>query len=1459
MRLTDPVLTLTFLGNDIQPGHSAEQTIDYEDIIQGSIHKRPQLLNGLKSSGSVCEIAISRDCLSTEDIIATDGDIEAVLSDNGSPIFTGYLSTKYSWIVGNHGEEALALTIEDVGTRRLTGNFIESGYHLFNTSAKNAVKAVCDACGITISESAIDIPQQIFRVVDSTMTNKQIIDEILYACNHVYYFDNLGEMNFFEVNVVSVTGRTIGSSDLVVRNGRAIQLTKDVRTYRSARVTYHPLGEAENYLIYRNTTGQDSSHPYCYIELKPGEHFDGAEIYSAAEWAEAIADEFRLPTLIEAVNADSETALVGSNKIVSVSNVRIVADKDSAITASIVGVGGPYIKIDCQNTSAHVAYIRRLDAVASIVFENGTSIVNAGVSDGSTQTRLEETTECLHDRESVTKHANLLSQFNAYCNSKYTFSTTQLISLGEIVTIEDTTYTGLSVAVMVIAYADSDKHNVIDYTAIGVAVFDLDKEAYHQNTDIGKSETKGRSSQWITGTVLEGDSFARGVAGLVGDMYLNTDTYNLYRCVQSGDSFSAMWQYVGNIKGADATSEGLTYEIQYGLSDSDEEFSFPDATIGYTEGTFGAIDPEDDEQFEYGFKNYDWSPSTEGWYKGLYVWTRVKITDSEGNTTYSDPTYSKDITDSLVQSCRIGLATNPKTFVYNPRKRDYQYIPLSCFVIGYKGTLTLTTYLGIFAQQVSGEWVDKTNTITFSATNPTAISGYAIKLPYTENSDAIIVATLVDWTGDSITEQTVISPSAAKTLALQMETVDTYADLPTSSTVADSEANVNIGDNITVGDYALVKYVTLTPSSGVYRDDNGNEESYDPQRTYYVWNPVSEEFEIISIAGFDGTTTYYRFAVYPYAWNGLSWVRTSSKSIKATTVEEVVSLAKSQKEIDTSLDYHETLYAYEAYITNLSVGLVNAGDIFANDIKSNNYEEDANGNPVAGYSLEYQGGENRDGMIKSVGGIYKDINVRDTLRLWQDDTETVGADIEHPALTTISEVMSEDPTGVTINTVASRWLSDALLSAVSSITKNVVGTASGTFGSRTLRRYVFGNNLNAVLQASISQNLTAPGTGAISTITISVPSYITANIPITITGNANRLSKYYADSYIPDYRYDRGNAIVTKNGNSSSLLASSSYFDYQFSYSTTLTGGDTLSVSCGAASMPGGTLATYDSAKIQYTLRDILLSDYIPDIGFWLEYTDGSMEIVDSGISISERLQMSAPMSYDSNSHLTLRDCSAFIDYRTFIDADNTQRTLQNGRTYAIKSTNLQINGTSVVGKDLTRLANSIVLYFTYNNTRYSLTMESGTYYNVLGKIQIDSTSTIGVKMMGNYPKRDADDPSGGFDCGNSVYVWDHGYFKTVNYSNLNQGSAKKLKENIETFDKKALDILKATEIVYYNYKKDKNKSLKIGFIADDTPEELAGKDHDKMELDHCVSVLIKAVQELAAEIESLKKEQNNG
>ena len=84
------------------------------------------------------------------------------------------------------------------------------------------------------------------------------------------------------------------------------------------------------------------------------------------------------------------------------------------------------------------------------------------------------------------------------------------------------------------------------------------------------------------------------------------------------------------------------------------------------------------------------------------------------------------------------------------------------------------------------------------------------------------------------------------------------------------------------------------------------------------------------------------------------------------------------------------------------------------------------------------------------------------------------------------------------------------------------------------------------------------------------------------------------------------------------------------------------------------------------------------------------------------------------------------------------------------------------------------------------------------------------------------------------------------------QASSRSLKTNISPFTKSALDIIRDVTVVSFNYKTDIiNKH--VGFIAEDTPEELSTRHKNVMDSNNTIGVLLKAVQELEARIKQLE------
>ena len=484
MNFENPRLVLTFLGNDLEAGHSTTQTIDDTWIVNNSIMPSRQLLNGLRSSSDQYQLTVFRRCPSVEDIIRTEGNIKAQLYDGDTIKFTGFVSTSYSWAVTDHGEQALTLTLESVGTRLFSQPFIEFGYHFFDTSASAVVYEIISPLGLQIRPGdERKLLQPVKKEVEAGKTCRELLDSLFYECNAVYRFNEQGQLCVEQINADTTGASIINSEHLSSLKGKAISLSKSLRTYKGARVRFTDTATADNYLVYRNTTSQDADHPYCNLRLGAGEWYDGAEIYTAAEWAAATADQFREPTLISAVNAGSESSIVGSGKIIAISNAAQMVVCDSGITVQIEAVGGKWFKITAHNTTNADKYITRMDLYASIVYEKTYGVIRTkidGPADG--KSLLEEEMSWIHDKNNAQKHANLLAQYYKSCGAVYTFYSDLSLTLGSVVELHDDVFSGLDVFVLVYAAKYLTDSDLTEYKAVGVSTFNLDAPVWHGTT-----------------------------------------------------------------------------------------------------------------------------------------------------------------------------------------------------------------------------------------------------------------------------------------------------------------------------------------------------------------------------------------------------------------------------------------------------------------------------------------------------------------------------------------------------------------------------------------------------------------------------------------------------------------------------------------------------------------------------------------------------------------------------------------------------------------------------------------------------------------------------------------------------------------------------------------------------------------------------------------------------------------
>jgi hypothetical protein len=83
-------------------------------------------------------------------------------------------------------------------------------------------------------------------------------------------------------------------------------------------------------------------------------------------------------------------------------------------------------------------------------------------------------------------------------------------------------------------------------------------------------------------------------------------------------------------------------------------------------------------------------------------------------------------------------------------------------------------------------------------------------------------------------------------------------------------------------------------------------------------------------------------------------------------------------------------------------------------------------------------------------------------------------------------------------------------------------------------------------------------------------------------------------------------------------------------------------------------------------------------------------------------------------------------------------------------------------------------------------------------------------------------------------------------------GSSRDIKDNIKDIDINAVDIVNSLKPVEFTYKGEDEKVY--GFISEDSPDIITAKNKKAVNLYSCIGVLTKAVQELSAEVKSLKE-----
>lgn len=263
--------------------------------------------------------------------------------------------------------------------------------------------------------------------------------------------------------------------------------------------------------------------------------------------------------------------------------------------------------------------------------------------------------------------------------------------------------------------------------------------------DPGSNGSDGRNGGiWYAGVGVIGTSATATVfsgsgvsSAVIGDMYLNTSTYNTYKCTTAGNASTAKWIYVCNIKGAPGPEGPEGPQGPEGKSGAEFKYTnsspMPATVGGLAKGTTFDAEPLNDllNSLLYPYVKFSWSVSAtpnvfEYGTKPASIVFKATVTKG-----------SKDYT----------ITHGGTTTAKNPGSATYTQTPTANLTADQSYQFTVQ---------------DDTNTESKTATSPV---GYCVKLFYSSVALANLTADNIPsdilWTKNA-SNQSVSATSAAE-------------------------------------------------------------------------------------------------------------------------------------------------------------------------------------------------------------------------------------------------------------------------------------------------------------------------------------------------------------------------------------------------------------------------------------------------------------------------------------------------------------------------------------------------------------------------------------------------------------------------------------------------------------------------------------------------------------------------
>lgn len=267
---------------------SSGEILHTNKIIKDSIVIDRQLLSNLKSSSSTATFTLAREPLSdgtnltvTGKVLNESDEVKIIIYDGTITIFTGWINPYKTWQLSLNGTKDVNLTAMD----NLTHSFKATwGKELLKGTLSECLVELCQQSGVTISSPQLtDLPNvNILCKTSPSSTIQTIMQDLLLEVGYCYTCDALGNIEFLPINLdenttPSVTLYSAPTSSmqpqdglLWASNGSAVVMQRSPTDIKQAEVSYTTLRDESQLPIYKQTD----------VTVPEGDWWDGMSHHS---------------------------------------------------------------------------------------------------------------------------------------------------------------------------------------------------------------------------------------------------------------------------------------------------------------------------------------------------------------------------------------------------------------------------------------------------------------------------------------------------------------------------------------------------------------------------------------------------------------------------------------------------------------------------------------------------------------------------------------------------------------------------------------------------------------------------------------------------------------------------------------------------------------------------------------------------------------------------------------------------------------------------------------------------------------------------------------------------------------------------------------------------------------------------------------------------------------------------